>query len=389
LFKEVPLNPGVYIDDTPAKAQGFFINLDKVRFVRGLPQVFGGWELLCSTALNGKCRNLHAWLDHSLIKWLAAGTHSNAYILSDGLPYDVTPVATYTQAVSISFTTVLGSASVVADWTSHGLVVGKVQPSGQRHRRHDRGCHDQFRRRDGDEPKSQVRRHRGQYGQPSYLHRRANRNRERGAYCGNVNVKIPRPRSFGWDRSPWIWHRALFHEFILQLARKWRHLAAHLVLGELRPEPDRLSPQWEDLRAGAHHQQHRIGDQRLVHGIRFWVDGWGELGLRGERSHGDAFQPRSLQALTLNANAFYLVRICPIRIRGWDSRGDARRTTVGTFTALAANATYRGTAFASASCNARIHRNGISPERSTAFLSSSSPRLKSFPTLRRKTPSSS
>jgi hypothetical protein len=92
-FQKIPLNPGVYVDDTPLKAQGFFTASNKVRFVRGLPQVFGGWEYFSNVSLNGICRGLHAWSDNNTVKWVWAGTHTNLYALTDSLPYDVTPIS--------------------------------------------------------------------------------------------------------------------------------------------------------------------------------------------------------------------------------------------------------------------------------------------------------
>lgn len=124
-FQAIPLNPGVYIDDTPLKAEGFFTSADKVRFVRALPQVFGGWEYFSNVALTGLCRGMHAWADINTIKWLSVGTNTNTYALTDSLPYDNTPVASRGH-VSISFTTVITSAIVTADWTAHGLVVGQA-----------------------------------------------------------------------------------------------------------------------------------------------------------------------------------------------------------------------------------------------------------------------
>lgn len=121
---EIPLNPGVYVDDTPSKAKGFFTRSDKGRFVRGLPQVMGGWELFSTTALSGVPRFLHSWMDRNAIKWLGAGTHTNLYTLTDSLPYDCTPVVAR-GTVSISFTTTLGSAVVTADWTGHPVVQGQ------------------------------------------------------------------------------------------------------------------------------------------------------------------------------------------------------------------------------------------------------------------------
>ncbi len=124
-IQKIPLNPGVYKDDTPLDAEGFFIDSNKIRFLRGAPQTIGGWELVSPTALTGKVRGLCGMADINLIKWLFAGTHTNLYGLTDSIPYDITPVVSRGN-VSINFTTVITSAVVTADWTAHGLVVGQA-----------------------------------------------------------------------------------------------------------------------------------------------------------------------------------------------------------------------------------------------------------------------
>ncbi|CAB4202503.1 hypothetical protein UFOVP1623_43 [uncultured Caudovirales phage] len=123
-FQKIPLNPGVYVDDTPLKAQGFFTASNKVRFVRGLPQVFGGWEYFSPVSLNGICRGLHAWADNNTVKWVWAGTHTNLYALTDQLPYDVTPISARGH-ISVNITTTLTSAVVTCGWTAHGMVAGQ------------------------------------------------------------------------------------------------------------------------------------------------------------------------------------------------------------------------------------------------------------------------
>jgi hypothetical protein len=45
-----PINfePGVWKDDSPLKAQGYYIDADKIRFVNGLPETIYGWEKAAS-----------------------------------------------------------------------------------------------------------------------------------------------------------------------------------------------------------------------------------------------------------------------------------------------------------------------------------------------------
>lgn len=125
-FKTITNWPGVYVDDSPLQAEGRIIDADKLRFERGNPRTFKGWEKLSATMLNGVTRALHSWMDFSGVKYLAAGTNSNTYALTDSLPHDITPIISWGGQASISFTTTLGSAVVTAAWTSHGLAQGQA-----------------------------------------------------------------------------------------------------------------------------------------------------------------------------------------------------------------------------------------------------------------------
>lgn len=118
-LSQIPLNPGVYVDDTPLKAKGFFVAADKIRFVRGLPQVMGGWELLTATQLSGICRGLHSWMDANLVKWVAVGTHTNLYGITDSIVYDFTPVVARGPLTN-PFTTTLALTTVSVAHTAHG-----------------------------------------------------------------------------------------------------------------------------------------------------------------------------------------------------------------------------------------------------------------------------
>lgn len=123
-YTKIPSNPGVYKDDTSLAAEGFWIDSNYIRFVRDKWQTRAGYEKATSTPFLGICRGMHNWRDNAGISYAALGTHTNCYVFNDGSLYDISPVVGRGQ-LSVSFTTVLGSAVVTADWTAHGLVVGQ------------------------------------------------------------------------------------------------------------------------------------------------------------------------------------------------------------------------------------------------------------------------
>jgi len=61
--------PGIKKDDSPLKAQGYYINADKVRFVNGLPESIYGWERASTSTLLGLCRRAFTWQDNSRNAW--------------------------------------------------------------------------------------------------------------------------------------------------------------------------------------------------------------------------------------------------------------------------------------------------------------------------------
>lgn len=120
-----PINfePGIYKDESPLKAQGYYIDADKIRFVNGLPETIYGWEKVSSTALTGLCRGAFTWQDNSRNAWAAFGTHLRWYAMDlDGTFTDITPATSYSLP-SMSITTTNGSATVTITGWTHGLVV--------------------------------------------------------------------------------------------------------------------------------------------------------------------------------------------------------------------------------------------------------------------------
>ena len=83
---------GVVLDDTATASEGRWIDADKVRFLRGRPQLVGGWESVTLDTLTGVCRNIHTWADNTGAPLMAFGTHSKLQAYSGGGLYDITPV---------------------------------------------------------------------------------------------------------------------------------------------------------------------------------------------------------------------------------------------------------------------------------------------------------
>ena len=121
-YTKWPLLAGVYKDDSPAAAEGHFIDCDKGRFVRDKWQTFGGWEKFATSAVTGYARGIHAWADVSKNPYLAVGTHLRLYAFDvDGNKNDITPVTSRGDLTS-PFTTSAGSTTVTVAHTNHGLV---------------------------------------------------------------------------------------------------------------------------------------------------------------------------------------------------------------------------------------------------------------------------
>ncbi len=90
-LKKIAIQGGVVKDDTVYSSEGKWIDSDKIRFYNGRAQKIGGWEKLTPSAFNGAARTIHSWRDFNDNRLVAIGTHSNIYILKDGILYDITP----------------------------------------------------------------------------------------------------------------------------------------------------------------------------------------------------------------------------------------------------------------------------------------------------------
>jgi hypothetical protein len=120
----INFDPGIYPDDTPRTTAGFFIDGDKVRFVRGKAQSMGGWELATTDTVEGICRGMFAWRSNDTLPQAAIGTTTHLQAYYDGDIYDITPAVSYTHP-TFNVTTTNGSATVtISSWT-HGMVANQ------------------------------------------------------------------------------------------------------------------------------------------------------------------------------------------------------------------------------------------------------------------------
>lgn len=117
---------GVYKDDSPLKAKGFWVDADKIRFVRGQPETIYGWEKASSSSLLGICRGMLTWADNGRNPFAAFGTHLRVYVMDvDGNVTDITPVASYGQLTN-PFTTDGTTSTITVAHTAHGLATSQA-----------------------------------------------------------------------------------------------------------------------------------------------------------------------------------------------------------------------------------------------------------------------
>lgn len=87
------LPPGVYRNGTDLQAQGRYRDSNLMRWHDNTMQPIQGWRTRSDTAAAAKIRSLHAWVDNSADRWIAAGTYNKLYVYTQsGIQHDITPV---------------------------------------------------------------------------------------------------------------------------------------------------------------------------------------------------------------------------------------------------------------------------------------------------------
>ena len=121
-LKKTVFRPGINREGTAYDNEGGWFDCNLVRFRKGRPEKFGGWEKLSSDTYEGTARALHSWISLGGTKYLGLGTHLKYYIESGTVFSDITPIRSTTSAGDVTFSASNGDATITVTDTSHGAV---------------------------------------------------------------------------------------------------------------------------------------------------------------------------------------------------------------------------------------------------------------------------
>lgn len=123
VITDLPIEAGLFTEQSARGAKGRWKDADKVRFRYGLPEKIGGWEQLQPQFL-GLARRIHDWTSLDDRQWTAIGTDKKLYLWQNQTLYDITPLRLETTLTNPFSTTAGSSTVVVAHTGGHGAQVG-------------------------------------------------------------------------------------------------------------------------------------------------------------------------------------------------------------------------------------------------------------------------
>ena len=118
-LEKIDFNPGINREGTAYDNELGWFDCNLVRFRKGRPEKFGGWQKLVSNTFLGVARSLKNWIALEGTKYLGVGTNLKFYILEGNDFADVTPIRK-TSTNSITFSATDGSSTITATDSSHG-----------------------------------------------------------------------------------------------------------------------------------------------------------------------------------------------------------------------------------------------------------------------------
>ncbi len=121
-LQKLVFRPGINREGTAYDNEGGWFDCNLVRFRKGRPEKFGGWEKLSSSTYLGTARALHGWISLGGTKYLGIGTHLKYYIESGTVFNDITPIRSTTSAGDVTFSATNGDATNTVSDTAHGAV---------------------------------------------------------------------------------------------------------------------------------------------------------------------------------------------------------------------------------------------------------------------------
>ncbi len=110
----LPINlpPGVYKNGTDYQAKGRWFDSSLVRWYEGTIRPVGGWRKKSNSAFSGSCRGVLTWRDNGNDRWIALGTHTKLYVMSEaGTLTDITPTGFTTGRADASYNNGYGGAT--------------------------------------------------------------------------------------------------------------------------------------------------------------------------------------------------------------------------------------------------------------------------------------
>jgi hypothetical protein len=118
IIVDLPVEPGVYTEQTPRGAKSQWKDADKVRFRYGLPEKIGGWTRLANVFI-GLARKIWDWTSLDSRNWVGFGTEAKLYLVQDEVQTDITPMRSFGNLTN-PFTTLITNPIVTVVHVNHG-----------------------------------------------------------------------------------------------------------------------------------------------------------------------------------------------------------------------------------------------------------------------------
>ena len=120
---QLNFQPGLDTENTPTGAEGRWVDGDKIRFRKGLPQKIGGWTKFSTGYYIGVGRALEQWFSLDGGRYEAIGTDRKIYTYASGISQDITPIRSTDALVNAISTTTSSNIITITD-AGHGASQG-------------------------------------------------------------------------------------------------------------------------------------------------------------------------------------------------------------------------------------------------------------------------
>ena len=116
--------PGINKESTAYAADGGYVDSDKIRFRKGVPEKINGWTKNSTNTFIGTCRKIHNYSDTGLTNYTILGTHQKLYVKEGNAYNDITPIRQTTAAGDVTFAATENSSTLTVTDANHGANPG-------------------------------------------------------------------------------------------------------------------------------------------------------------------------------------------------------------------------------------------------------------------------